>query len=173
MKQDSSEYYLAEIGMVSREWGLRGELLLKLFDFEIAELDSIDRIIFGADHEKFGKLCSVRQHKGQALVKIEGIDSPEDAKKLRGAKVSAYVNEKPALPEGVYLYSQIIGLEAKDPDGTVLGKVVDIIRTGSNDVYVVDDDKGQELLVPAIKDVVRQIDLEKRLIVVAMQEIAE
>lgn len=87
--------------------------------------------------------------------------------------MSAYVNEKPALPEGVYLYSQIIGLEAKDPDGTVLGKVVDIIRTGSNDVYVVDDDKGQELLVPAIKDVVRQIDLEKRLIVVAMQEIAE
>ncbi|MBN2654784.1 MAG: 16S rRNA processing protein RimM [Nitrospirae bacterium] len=172
MKQDSAAGYLAEIGVLTREWGIRGEMLLRLFDINVEELEYVDELLISTDPKKWRTIESVRQHKGQALIKIEGIENPEDARKFRGATVSAYLSEEPVLPEGIYLFSQIIGLDVKDEQGVCLGSVKEIIKTGSNDVYVVTEG-GHELLVPAIKDVVKQIDLDKGIIVVSMPEIAE
>ena len=69
------------------------------------------------------------------------------------------------LPEGHYYYDQIIGLNAITTDGTPLGTVVEILSTGSNEVYVVRAE-GREVLIPAIRDVVRQIDLAAGVLVV-------
>ncbi len=163
--------YLAEIGYISREWGIRGELLMRL-DIEIEHLESVESVMIDSAPLKWRNLISLRMHKGQALIGLDGINTPEEAKKFRGAKVSAYLLEEPVLPEGVYLYSQIIGLNVKDISGASLGIVQEIIKTGSNDVYVVSDGTN-ETLVPAIKDVVKQIDIQGGTIVVSMPEIAE
>ncbi|MCE5311618.1 MAG: ribosome maturation factor RimM [Nitrospiraceae bacterium] len=171
MKTSEQNGYLAEIGTVSREWGIRGELLLRL-DIDIEQLEPVENVMIDAAPKKWRKLRSLRLHKGHALISLEGIETPEDAKKFRGAVVSAYLAEEPVLPEGVYLHSQIIGLNVKDVEGAPLGRVVDIIKTRSNDVYAVSDGKS-ETLVPAIKDVVRRIDLENSVMIVSMPEMAE
>jgi 16S rRNA processing protein RimM len=163
---------LAEKWCFDKRVWIRGEMLLRLFDINVEELEYVDELLISTDPKKWRTIESVRQHKGQALIKIEGIENPEDARKFRGAKVSAYLDEEPVLPEGVYLYNQIIGLAVMDEEGSLLGKIEDIIKTGSNDVYVVTEG-GHELLVPAIKDVVKQIDLDKGIMVVSMPEIAD
>ena len=70
------------------------------------------------------------------------------------------------LPDGSYYHFQIVGLTVFTVDGVPLGEVVDILETGSNDVYVIRDDEGKEHLLPALKDVVKDIDLEKGLMLV-------
>lgn len=171
MNTTEDQGYLAEIGTISREWGIRGEMLMRL-DIDMEHLESVESLMIDAAPLKWRSLVSLKMHKGQALIGLEGIDNPEDAKKFRGAKVKAYLSEEPVLPEGIYLFSQIIGLDVKDEQGVCLGSVKEIIKTGSNDVYVVSDGRN-ETLVPAIKDVVKQIDLEGRTIVVSMPEVAE
>jgi len=100
-----------------------------------------------------------------ALVSFYGINDPETALKYRGAILSADKSLLPALHKEEYFYEQIIGLTVCTTDGNILGKVIDIFETGSNDVYVV---KGsdKEYLIPAIRDVIREINLgEDRIII--------
>ena len=70
------------------------------------------------------------------------------------------------LPKGHYYHYQIVGLLVETEGGTVLGRVTEVLETGSNDVYLVKDDQGREFLLPALKEVIRDIDLEKGLMLV-------
>jgi len=74
--------------------------------------------------------------------------------------------ESPPLPEDVYYYYQIIGLKVFTVDGVYIGGVSDIIETGSNDVYVVRDEE-KEYLIPAIRDVIKDIDIGNRRIIIS------
>ena len=108
---------------------------------------------------------SVGWHKGRAILKLSTIDSIEEAEKLRGQLIEIDRNQLYALPEGQYYGFQLIGLEAWTTQGELLGNVTDILPSPSNDTYVVSGIKG-EILVPAIEDVVKVIDLDKgRLII--------
>jgi 16S rRNA processing protein RimM len=102
----------------------------------------------------------------EIIIKFEGIDTPESARRYRGALLQVPRDDLLPLPEGRYYHFQIVGLLAVTEDGAVLGKVADILQTGSNDVYLIKSDQGKELLLPALKDVVREIDLEKGLMVI-------
>jgi 16S rRNA processing protein RimM len=76
------------------------------------------------------------------------------------------------LPEGVYYHYQIIGLGVYTVDGDYLGKIMSIFETGSNDVYVVRGE-DKEYLIPAIKDVIKEIDLEAKKMIVKLMEAEE
>jgi 16S rRNA processing protein RimM len=92
------------------------------------------------------------------LLKLEDIGDRDTAAALRGAEVEVATQEAVSLPKGQYYWHQVIGLRVEDATShELLGEVTDIIETGANDVYVVRGQKG-EILVPAIKDVVKQID---------------
>lgn len=105
----------------------------------------------------------------QVIVKLEGVDSPEAAQKLVGQWLTAPPETLPLLPEGEYFHYQLIGLRVVTQDGEELGEVSEIIETGSNDVYVVSGAQG-ELLIPAISQVVREIDLTNEVITVTLLE---
>jgi len=100
------------------------------------------------------------------IMKLRGINSPEDAATLRGGQLMVPEEESPPLPDGVYYYYQIIGLKVFTVDGVYIGEVTDIIETGSNDVYVVRDGE-KEYLIPVIRDVIREIDIRKRRIIIS------
>jgi 16S rRNA processing protein RimM len=104
---------------------------------------------------------------GAVVLKLRGIDSIHLAESLRGQLVEIPEEEAVELPEGHYFWHQILGLRVVSSQGETLGKVEDILETGSNDVYVVRGPRG-ELLIPAIKDVVKSIDLSGSVLTVEL-----
>lgn len=104
---------------------------------------------------------------GQVLLKLSGIDDRDQAEQLRGQLVQVPESKAVPLPPGRYYWHQIIGLEVRDQAGELLGQVADILETGSNEVYVVRRAQG-EWLLPATREVIKQIDLERGTIVVEL-----
>lgn len=96
---------------------------------------------------------------GFALLRLAGTRRIEDARRLAGQWLLAPVSPSPELPPGEYYHYQLVGLTVVTDQGETLGRVQEILATGSNDVYVVKSDAGTELLLPAIRQVVQDIDL--------------
>ncbi|MBA2451262.1 MAG: 16S rRNA processing protein RimM [Chloroflexi bacterium] len=108
-----------------------------------------------------------RGHGQQLLLKVEGIDDREAAERLRGVAVQVPESEAWQLPRGRFYWHQIVGLRVVTVDGRELGMVKEILETGANDVYVVQTEQG-ELLLPAIKDVVKEIAPERGVMLVEL-----
>ena len=100
---------------------------------------------------------AARLDQGHVFLKLEGVTDREAAQALRGTELLIPQAEAVTLPEGEFFWHEVIGLRVDDAAGDTLGTVTDIIETGANHVYVVRGDRG-EILVPAIKDVVKLID---------------
>ena len=99
-----------------------------------------------------------RWQKGQAVLKLSAVDDRERADALRGRYLRVPGSHLAELEEGEYYLFQLMGLTAVTEEGRELGQVKDVLQTGANDVYVVDTPQG-ELLLPAIRDVIKQVDL--------------
>lgn len=154
---------LIAIGEVTAPHGRMGEVrVLPLTDFP--DRFSRTKRVFArrTDDTIELEIETAREHRGFVLVKFVGIDSITEAEPLRKALLEIPSTEVTPLPEGRYYLFQIVGLIVTDREGLRLGKVRDILFTGGNDVYVVTPEPGvsrKEILVPAIKDVVDEIDV--------------
>jgi 16S rRNA processing protein RimM len=98
------------------------------------------------------------------LLGFEGVSTPEQAGRYRNQIVSIASSETPELPEGQYYFHELVDLNVVDEDGNNLGKVTEVLETGANDVYVVKNPNGHELLLPAIPDVLINVDLASKTI---------
>jgi 16S rRNA processing protein RimM len=110
------------------------------------------------------EVTGIRPHegKGQVLVAADGIDDKDSADAMKGYVITVAPDERVELPEGEYWVDSLIGLDVVDDDGgEYLGKIEDVISTGSNDVYRVKTEDGGAKLIPAIEDVVRSISLDE------------
>ncbi|MEE0914461.1 MAG: ribosome maturation factor RimM [Ruminococcus sp.] len=107
-----------------------------------------------------------RPHKNITLAKIKGVDTIEDAEKLRGKIV--YINRNDiSLEEGVNFVQDLIGLEVRDADNDmVYGKISDVIRTGANDVYEITDSDGKKYLAPVIDEVIIETDIDNGFVLI-------
>lgn len=107
-----------------------------------------------------------RPHKNIAIVKVKGIDTIEDADKLRGKIL--YMNRSDAnLAEGEYFIQDLMGMEVLDADnGTKYGTLTDVFKTGANDVYQVTDDNKKDYLIPVIDEVVISVNLEENKVLI-------
>lgn len=106
---------------------------------------------------------------GALILKLEGIDDRATAERMKDEVLEVPETERPALPPGSYYTDELIGLTVVDPEGRVLGTLEEVIETGANDVYVVRGPHGETLL-PAVDDVVLQIDLDRRRMVARPME---
>ncbi len=156
-KQSNTEW--ATIGKVVALFGLGGELKVRrLTDIpnRFAELDAVHVGDFHVRHI----IESVRPYKGDMiLLKLKGFDDATSAEKLRNADLYIPLRKLAKLPPDSYYQHDILGLRVFTLDDKSLGTIIDIIETGSNDVYVVKTESGTQQLIPAIKDVIKQIDL--------------
>ena len=91
------------------------------------------------------------------ILKLEGIDNPAAARELTGQELLAQADDSPELPDGEYFHYQLMGMQVFTEEGEDLGRIIEIIITGSNDVYVVSGVNG-EILLPAISQVVLRVD---------------
>lgn len=153
-----------DIGRVVGPSGLGGEVrvaILSDFPERFVELHSV-RV--GESLRPYA-VERAQLQRGQVVLKLRGVDDGAAALALRGAILRVPVAEAVPPPADAYYWHQIIGLEVYTPEGERLGLVTDILRTGANDVYVVVGPRG-EVLVPAIEDVVRGIDVRAGRLVV-------
>lgn len=156
---EQSKTAWATIGKVVALFGLGGELKVYVLT-DIPDRFAKQKAVYVGDSHTRCVIESARPYKGDTiLVKFKGIDDATSAEKLRAAELFIPVSELSELPAGSYYQHDIIGLRVFTLNDTPLGTIVDIIETGSNDVYVIKMDNGAQQLIPAIKDVVKQIDL--------------
>ena len=112
---------------------------------------------------------NVKYHNQFILLKFQGLDDMNAVEKLRGKQIQVTRDALVKLPEGHYYTFDIVGLKVQTETGEELGVVTDVIQTGSNDVYVAEQD-GRTTLIPALKEVVLRIDLAGGLMLVRLQE---
>lgn len=106
-------------------------------------------------------------YKNYVIIEFKEITDMKDAEALKGGILEVPRGELVALPEDNYYIFDIVGLQVYDAGGDLLGKITDVLHTGANDVYVVETG-GKPLLIPALKQVVREIDLDSRRMVVEL-----
>ena len=151
------------VGQVLRPHGVRGELRIEIITdyperlwehehFYLARPDTPDTVA------RY-RIEGLRSHKNILLLKLEGCDERTAAERLRGMLVQIPFEKAIPLEEGEYYYFQLIGVSVETESGEWLGRVAEVLDTGANDVYIVHGPRG-EMLLPAIENVVLELDLE-------------
>ena len=151
-----------EIGQIVNTFGIKGMVKIKPFTDDINRFDRLKKVYISNKNEKKEyQIQEVKYHKNMVLMKLEGVDTPEQADLLRQSYLLVDRADEEPLEEGVYYIVDLLGLEVYTDDNKLLGKVDDIFNTGSNDIYVVKDEMGKKILLPGIPDVLKNVDLEK------------
>ena len=160
-----------EVWQIVNTNGLKGLLKINPFTDDITRFERLKTIFIEHKKELLEfEIESVRYQKKQVLLKLKGIDTIEEAEKYREDYLKINRNKEEKLPEDTYYIVDLIGLDIYTEGGELLGKLDDIFSTGSNDVYVVKNSEGKQILLPAISDVIKNIDLEQKKIVVNLIE---
>jgi 16S rRNA processing protein RimM len=149
------------VGFIRRPHGLHGEMVMDLHTDFPERMKSGRKLLVGEDHQPL-TLTSVRPHQAGLLVSLKGIDTPEQAGLLRNQWVYIKASDAPKLPEGKIYQHQLLGFQVVDENDQPLGTLVEILETGANNVYVVRDEAGHEILLPAIAEVVLETDTSRR-----------
>ena len=141
-----------EIGQIVNTFGIKGMVKVKPFTDDITRFDNLKKVY-------------IESNKDMVLIKFKGIDKVEDAELLRNSYLKVNRQDEPELDEGTYYIVDLIGLDVYSDEGKLLGKLDDVFNSGSCDIYVVKDELGKQLLLPAISDVIKEINLDEKKIV--------
>lgn len=150
-----SEQRFIAVGRVLAPAGVEGEIKVEPLT-DVIELFSRGRSLWVRGERL--EVEGVQQRKGRLHLKLSGVDSREAAEALRGESVEVPQSLLEPLPEGHYYRFQIVGMQVYDVERGHLGEVRQVLTTGGNDVYVVRGERG-EILLPAIDDVIREVDV--------------
>ncbi len=151
-----------EVGKIVNTFGIKGEVKVALYTENINNFKKGNKIYV---NNKEMQIEKSRLQKNMLILKLKGVDNMTDAEDLRDSIITVERNKK-ELPSGTYYIADLIGLDVYTDEGNLLGKIIDIYNTGANDIYTVKTLEGKEVLLPAIKDVVKQVDLQNEKIIV-------
>lgn len=150
-----------EAGLIRKPHGVKGELLVEIDRHYVRQVQPGKTVYVGESHQHM-QVNSCRQHNLGLLIHFEGLNNPEQAGQYRLQNIYVSSEQRGRLPAGEYYIDQLLGLRARDIDtDEQLGLVSEVIETGANDVYVISNPGRPDLLLPAIQDVIKGIDLEK------------
>lgn len=145
------------VGRIRAAWGIKGDVSVEVLS------DIPERFEPGSVLRLKGKPTRVeRSRKGKRgiLVKLEAVQDRSQAEALRGEELTVLPEQVEPLPDGIYYHFQILGMQVVTEEGERLGSVGEIIVTGSNDVYVVREQGRRDILIPALPDVILEVDLD-------------
>lgn len=149
-----------ETGQIVSVHGIHGAVRVYPWCDDPEMLCNLETLYLGADCRPV-KVLGGHTVKNMAVLRLEGITTVEEAQKLRGQVLYAD-REDLVLPEGAHFIADLIGLRVEDVDtGALYGEITDVTQTGANDVYTVRSPKGKTFLIPAVREIVPEIDLEK------------
>ena len=154
------------IGLISRVRGIKGEVIVYPLTDDLKRFSKIRKIelLLSGEYRTFNIEASSR-FKDKILLKLAGINSPEDARKLVGCYLEIKKSQVVPLPQGKYYIFDIVGLKVKTIQGAEIGEIKEVIQYPANDVYVVSH-RGRKYDLPATKEIIKEIDLEKGVMVI-------
>jgi 16S rRNA processing protein RimM len=152
------------VGIIGAPHGTNGAMRVRIVSDFPERLASLTHISIGEDPQR-RRLRSLRGASPTAILEVSGISSRNEAALYRGMPLYMDIRDAKPLDEGEYYWHQLIDMTVVNPAGETLGVLTSILQTGANDVYIVTQPDGTELLLPAIKDVILDIDQPNRRIV--------
>ena len=150
------------VGVITGTHGLRGEVKVYPTTDDPARFLDLEQVILETEREKrVLKLRSVKFFKKFVILGFEGMDRIEDVERLKGAELLIPREDAYELEEGEYFIPDLLGLKVVTDDARELGVIRDVIETGANNVYVVKNEDGKEILIPAIPQCILEVSLEE------------
>ena len=162
-----------KVGKIVNTHSLKGEVkVISSTDFEEERCKKGSKLLITRGNQLIREVVvqSYRNHKNFLLVKFEGIDSVEEAEKLKNLQIKIDSDEVGELEENEFYFHQIIGCEVFDENDKNLGEIIDILTPGANDVWVIKGENGKEILIPYIEDVVKKIDITSKKVNIEVME---
>lgn len=162
---------LLEIGQIVNSYGIKGFLKVVPFTDDATRYSDL-RTIYIERNKKLEEMEieEVKYHKNLVLLKLKGIDDINQTIPYKNCYIKIDRKDAVELPEDTYFIVDLIDMEVFTDEDKSLGKIVDVFPTGSNDVYVVKDELGKQTLLPAIGDVIKNVDVENKKMIVHLIE---
>ena len=151
------------VGRIVGAWGVHGEVKVEPFTDFPSRFNKGSTLFL---NERPVRVSSSRKRKNGFVLKLESVDDRNEAEALRGSEMTVPATDLEDLPAGTFYYFQIVGLEVWTEESELLGTVREIITTGANDAYVVSNGTNAPVLVPAIGDVIQEVDIHNGRMVV-------
>ncbi len=154
---------LIEIGQIVNTYGIKGFVKVTPFTDNINRFDDLEKLYLETKQglESF-QIEEVKYSKNMVLLKLKGIDDISIAENYRNCYLKIARKDAVTLPEDTYFIIDLIDMEVVTEQGEILGNIIDVYPTGSNDIYVVKNEQGKQILLPAIGQVVKKVDVPNK-----------
>lgn len=158
---------LLRVGVISSTHGVRGEVKVYPTTDDVNRFKKLKKVVLDTGREYIDlEISGVKFFKNLVILKFKGIDNINDIEKYKGKDLLVHREDAVALEENENYVADLIDLKIVTDDGKVLGYLTEVMETGANDVYVVETEDGQELLLPAIRDCILDVDLDEEVMTV-------
>lgn len=162
---------LLQVGVISSTHGIRGEVKVFPTTDDVKRFKKLKKVILDTGRENLPlEVESVKFFKQFAIVKFKGIDNINDIEKYKGKSLLVDRENAVKLRKDEYFIADMIGLQVYTEDGEAFGVLKDVLETGANDVYIIDSQKYGEVLVPAIKQCILDVDIEGQKMTIHLME---
>ena len=158
---------LLRVGVISSTHGVRGEVKVYPTTDDVNRFKKLKKVVLDTGKEYIDlEISGVKFFKNMVILKFKGIDNINDIEKYKGKDLLVHREDAVALDENENYVADLIDLKVVTDDGKVLGYLTEVMETGANDVYVVETEDGQELLLPAIRDCILDVNLDEEVMTV-------
>lgn len=162
---------MLRVGVISSTHGVRGEVKVYPTTDDPERFLDLAQVTLDTGREQITlEIQNVKFFKNMVILKFKGYDNINDIEKYKGKDLLIHRDQAVKLKEDEYFVTDLMGLKVVSEEGTVLGILKEVIPTGANDVYVVQPENGKELLLPAIKDCILNVDLEKGIMTIHLMD---
>ena len=156
-----------QVGIISSTHGVRGEVKVFPTTDDMKRFKKLKEVLLDTGKETLTlEIEGVKFFKQFVILKFKGYDNIDDIVKYRGKSLFVPRENAVKLQKDEYFIADLIGLKVVNEDGSFTGVLKDVMETGANDVYIVESQDGKEVLIPAIKDCILQVDFEKEPVLV-------
>lgn len=162
---------MLEVGKIVNTHGLRGEVKVVAWTDYPEDFENIEYVyVKNKTADEKLHISSIKYQKNNLIIKFSEIKDINKAEKYKNLTLYAEREMLGELPEGVYYIADLIGAEVLDEKGEKLGVIADVFNTGANDIYDVKRDGKKNILIPVIDDVVKEIDIDRKIVRIEMME---
>lgn len=154
---------LLQVGVITSTHGVRGEVKVFPTTDEPKRFKKLKEVILDTGKEQRTlEIEQVKFFKNMVILKFKGLDNINEVEKYRQKSLLVTRKNAVKLQKDEYFIADLIGIQAIDEDDEELGVITDVIQTGANDVYVISKENEQDLLVPAIKECILEVNVKKK-----------
>ena len=162
---------LLQVGVISSTHGVLGEVKVFQTTDDVKRFKKLKKVILDTGKEQLPlEIEGVKFFKQFVILKFRGIDNINDIEKYKGKRLLVDREHAVKLKKDEYFIADMIGMDVFTEDGELFGALKDVMETGANDVYIIEMSDGKEVLVPAIKQCILDVDIENRKMVIHLLE---